>query len=388
MHRSASLGILGTALLAIAIVLITASLFLPGPAAITSTSPDTEQIVRQFYTAANSAIATGDLTPLNAIVAEHFVDREPPPGMPEGREGLADYLLALHAVNPRIRLEAEQIVATDERAVAVLTIRGAQQRHALAGAILTSDLPWGSVEVFHIARGKIVERWSRSAGLTLVRPLAQQTFDLPVPAPRQISLARVHVDAGARWPLNPPGPRVLYLERGVLRVDSGAPVESSSLSAGQSMLLAPDSSVVLMNAGAEPADLLVIAFDEPRRPGGAQTSASPLPHGITSHLLAGDLATEVRGGQMTLTLGKVTMAHQARLAISSVEGPTLVALDRGESHVTSWGRVWFRRGSDGMSISSAEETLEAGDGIFLHPMSHVSIQTGEIPITAIVVALR
>src|SRR5687767_12947992 len=106
LHRPILLSSLLTLFVVAGLVLIAGS-FLLQPAAARASAAGTTEVTRRFYAAANETIATGDTTALHAVVAPHFVDQDPVPGMKPDRGGLERYLAALHAVVPDMELLVE-----------------------------------------------------------------------------------------------------------------------------------------------------------------------------------------------------------------------------------------------------------------------------------------
>jgi hypothetical protein len=291
------------------------------------------------------------------------------PGMRAGRDGLEDHLLALHAINPDLRLTAETIVADEERVMARVTVQGMTAAAVPSGVIGPSP-PWGALDVFRVVGGTIVERWSHSDDVRLVRPLAAVTIDLPVPSPRILTLQRLHIAPGDRWTPTAAGPHFLYLEDGALRVTSeetSASASVDSLSTGQSLVVASGARFAALNVGAGAARLLVVTFDVPRSPGGVVPEPESLPPGVAVENLVVGLGTDVPVGPAVLVLEHVALARRASLALSGGDGPALLALDTGRLGGAVWGWAWVRRGSDGRSVSTNEALLEAGDGLQLRP---------------------
>ena len=101
---------------------------------VTTAEPTTagEQVARRFYEAVNTAIATGDPAPLQAIVADDFVAGDSLLGIPTGRAGLEATLADLHATSPTIRLEIAALVASGDRVMARIDIAGGQAVHSCA----------------------------------------------------------------------------------------------------------------------------------------------------------------------------------------------------------------------------------------------------------------
>src|SRR5215212_206416 len=97
--------------------------FLWQPAIPPAAASGNTEVIRRFYAAANETIATGDTTALRAVVAPHFVDQDPVPGMKPDRSGLEGYLAVLHAGVPDTELWLEALVADGDRAIARVAVR-------------------------------------------------------------------------------------------------------------------------------------------------------------------------------------------------------------------------------------------------------------------------
>src|SRR5215210_1107860 len=211
--------------------------FLWQPAIPPAAASGNTEVIRRFYAAANETIATGDTTALHDVVAPHFVDQDPIPGMNPDRGGLEGYLAALHALVPDTELLVEAVVAGGDRAMARVAVRGGQGPTPLRDAVVDQPVPWGPVDVFRIAGGKVVERWSQTDDLTLVRPVTEAAIDLLSPSPRVVTLDRMTFEPDAGWRPSPAGPRLIFLETGALRVE----VTASELEPGRSPIAETES---------------------------------------------------------------------------------------------------------------------------------------------------
>ena len=406
MRRPILLSSLLTLVVVAGLVLIAGSILLQPAAPSAAASANTE-VIRHFYAAANETIATGDTAALHAVVAPHFVDQDRVPGMKPDRGGLEGYLIKLHTLVPDMELLVEAVVVGGDRAMVRVGVRGAQDPTPLSGAILAQPEPWGPVDVFRIAGGKVVERWSRTDDLTLLGTATEVTLDIPSPLPRVVSLDRFTFQPLAGWSPPPTGPRLIVLETGALLLEvttpeSTRPVARSdklkgkrtdasqvmTLSAGGSSLVPPGASLAMTNAGAGETRVLIVTFSLPRSPGGAPT-AVVLPPGVAGRTLVGGLATDVRVGPAALTLAQVTLARNARLSLSSADGPVLIAAESGHLAVETWGRGWLRQGSDGMSGDPDEQVMAGGDGLLMHQDGLTTLQTaGDGPAVVHVLTLR
>jgi ketosteroid isomerase-like protein len=407
MRRPVLFGSLLTFFVVAGVVMIAGSVLLQPPP-LASASGNTE-IVHRFYAAANETIATGDMTALHAVVAPHFVDTDPVPAMKPDRAGLEGYLTALHEVVPDMELVVEAVVAGGDQAMARVAVRGGQGPVPLRDAIVAQPEPWGAVDVFRIAGGKVVERWSQTDDLTLVRPVTEIALDIPAPLPRVLSLDRFTFEPDAAWNPSPDGPRLIFLETGALRLEvtpepapGTVPVAGSeslpgkqsdaaqvvALSAGGSSLVPAGASLAMTNTGAGDTRALVVTFSVPRSPGGAPM-VDVLPPGVDGQTLAGNLSTDVRMGPAELVLAQVTLARNARLSLASADGPVLVAVESGRLTVEPWGKGWLRRGSDGGSVDLDEQMMTRGDGLLMHQGGLATLQiAGDSPAVLHVLTLR
>jgi predicted SnoaL-like aldol condensation-catalyzing enzyme len=388
MRRTAFFSAIVTLLLVAAIASLAAAALLPQPS-LESPRPLDERAVQRFYTAVNTAIATGNTAPLRAAVAPHFVDQEPLPGVRSGRDGLEEYVALLHAAAPETRLAAETVAAVDDRAVvrvAVQTVRAAEPTLATLG---WRPALWGPVDVLRVANDKIVERWSATVGQGLVQPLARVAFDLPAPPPPVVTVARYTLAAGAVWTSRHPGPRVLLVEPespGVSVAISAPPGGSAptepprpdaagrsamrpgtpvSLAAGQSLVMIPEARYDARNAGEASARLWVVAFDVPRVANLAQGGAETLPPDVSAQTFASDLATDIRPGPTGLAVEAVTLGPGGRLTLAEGTGPRVVALVTGRVGIASSEPVWVRRGTDGFSDKADTALLTPGGGLLM-----------------------
>lgn len=403
MRPSTIISVAVTACLSIAGSLVTAALFLQPAPGVESSASATTKTVADFYSAANEVIATGNTQPLDAILSPGFVDREAALGVTPDRDGLRNYLLALHAANLDVQLKAEPILGAGNRAMARVTLATDGPPQPVTDAISGSDGPWAPVETFRVEDGQIVERWSSSTGLSLIRPLASGIIDVPAPAPRLLSIQRLTLPSGAiddRWS---DGPGLIVLARGALKLGltTGATASrqpeaegSITLAQGQSFAIPPYSRIQALNVGGGDADLLIVRFELPRLSNADAPPgyvSSPIPNESASQTLAGNLAVDIAPGPWRLELASITLGSQAEVAISSAAGPSLVAIISGELAATSWGEVWRRRQEDGMNVRTNATPVElaGGDGLTVPTGSQATLtNAAAAPASAIVLSLR
>src|SRR5689334_23288506 len=126
-------------------------------------------IVRRLYEAAfNHA---GDLAVVDEFVAEDFVDHASPPGLPHGREGFRQAVLAWRSAFPDITLRVDELVAQDQ-VVAIAWTGTGTHLGELMGIPATGIAGQVTGMSFNqIVDGQLVERWGNSDDLGLMQTL-------------------------------------------------------------------------------------------------------------------------------------------------------------------------------------------------------------------------
>ena len=196
-----------------------------------------------------------------------------------------------------------------------------------------SRRPWGAVDVFRIAGGKVVERWSHTDGTALIRPLAQAALDLPTSAPGVVTIDRLTLAAGAQWSAHATGQHLLYVEegrqpphpRGEERgVSTDTDTSDRPLAAGQSLVMPAGAGFDMTNVGTAATRSVVVTVSVPQDPG--EHRSGPPPE-YDRKTLAGGMAADVGIGPTVLTLEQMILARGAQLSMTSVEAdPACVTL--------------------------------------------------------------
>jgi predicted ester cyclase len=114
-------------------------------------------LVRRFY----AEIDKGNIEVLDTLVAEDYVDHNPPPfpDLRSGREGLKQVFRTFQQATPGYHTIEDQI-AEGDRVVTRLTSYGKHDGD-LPGAPRTgNDLKMTSITIHRVANGKLAEKWS------------------------------------------------------------------------------------------------------------------------------------------------------------------------------------------------------------------------------------
>jgi predicted ester cyclase len=118
---------------------------------------ENKQLVRRFY----DEIDKGNLDVIDELVAEDYLDHNPPPfpGLGIGREGVKQAFKIFWEATPGHHHIEDQI-AEGDKVVTRLTSYGKHDGD-LPGAPRTgNDLKMTSITIHRIADGKLVEKWA------------------------------------------------------------------------------------------------------------------------------------------------------------------------------------------------------------------------------------
>jgi predicted ester cyclase len=126
---------------------------------------DNKALVRRFY----AEIDKGNLKAMDELVAEDYVDHNPPPfpGLGPGREGLKQaFRIFLEATPGHHQIEDQ--IAEGDKVVTRLTSFGKHEGD-LPGAPRTgNDLKMTSITIHRIESGRLAEKWAEKDVLSFL----------------------------------------------------------------------------------------------------------------------------------------------------------------------------------------------------------------------------
>lgn len=358
------------ALTALALLGAAATIRLPGPPAAAEPPEEANRaLVARFYAAANAAIATGETEPLRALIDPGFVERGHPAGTVADREGVIRRLLAIAATDADVRLTIDATAAAGDLVIASVQLDGAVAPNHAGLTLDGAWTPWGPLDVFRIARGRIVERWGSVPDPAPIALVLRVALDAP-PPPRTLAVARVALEPGASHGLPAgSGVRLVLVETGA--ITAGAPPAApetqppTRLRAGEHLILPTGRGVVVRNRGAATASLLHVAIAPPPAANSSPPAEAP-GQGVVVDPLAGDTWITVPGRTVVLSVGRATLEPGERLAWRAPAGPVLLHVESGTVELAATGPVpWLRSGAVVRSKGGVAGRLDAGGGALL-----------------------
>lgn len=129
------------------------------------TPEENKALVRRFY----AEIDKGNLDAMDEIVAEDYIDHNPPPfpGLAPGRAGLKQAFEIFWKATPG-RHEIEDQIAEGDKVVTRMTSYGKHEGD-LPGAPRTgNELKMTSITIHRIEQGKLAEKWAEKDVMTFL----------------------------------------------------------------------------------------------------------------------------------------------------------------------------------------------------------------------------
>jgi predicted SnoaL-like aldol condensation-catalyzing enzyme len=368
-------------------------------------------VVHRFYAAIDAALSTGDVAPLDRVLAANFVDHTPPPGVAPDRSGLEGYLQVLHATEPDLWLTPVDAVAEDGRVAARVRVEGTSGTPVSGLPPFTGHV-WSTVDLFRVASGRIVEHWADEAGRAVVGPLLTVTIHVESPATKFVEVDRLTYPprtAGWFWAS---GPTILLVESGNLSIDHDAmstdaatvvrttassqpvpPGDSATLTAGNAVILGRRSRFRIRNDAATLAHVLILWAGSPGGPratnGGVGTGQGTLTPPATSEVLAGGVPAVLPVGRATVTIGRIALAPGAALARHRVANAEFAVVESGVVVLTvKDGRAWERETADAPIGPLSGSPMTAGAGVALDAGTTATYRpAGSDPVTVLLIAI-
>lgn len=121
-------------------------------------SEQNKSIVRRLGT---EGFAGGDLSVLDELLAEDYVDHFAPPGVAPGREGTKAFVAMLQAAFSDTEVTVEDMVAEGDRVVARWTMNATHVGEFMGVPASNKRISVTGIEIDRIADGQVAEAWTQ-----------------------------------------------------------------------------------------------------------------------------------------------------------------------------------------------------------------------------------
>lgn len=132
---------------------------------------ENKAIARRVYEAINQAIRTGNMSPLDAVIAANAVDHNPAPGQGPGLEGIKQAFSAFAPAFSNSQLSIDDMIAEGDKVASRVTQRATHTGDFQGIPATGKQVTQTGIDFLRIAGGKVVERWGEFDNLGLLQQL-------------------------------------------------------------------------------------------------------------------------------------------------------------------------------------------------------------------------
>ncbi len=128
---------------------------------------DAKSLVRHFY----DAVGAGNLSVIDELVADEFVDREEFPGLEPNKEGVKQFFVMLRSAFPDLRMEIREMLADDDLVSVRVIATGTQEGDFMGMSSSGRRIEVQVFDIFRIRDGRLTEHWGLMDAMTMMQQL-------------------------------------------------------------------------------------------------------------------------------------------------------------------------------------------------------------------------
>jgi len=128
---------------------------------------DAKSLVRRFY----DGVGAGDLSVIDELVADDFVDHEDFPGLEPNKKGVKQFFAVLRSAFPDLRMEVREMLADDDLVSVRVIATGTHQADFMGMPSSGKRIEVQVFDVFRILGGQVTEHWGLMDAMTMLQQL-------------------------------------------------------------------------------------------------------------------------------------------------------------------------------------------------------------------------
>jgi steroid delta-isomerase-like uncharacterized protein len=124
--------------------------------------------MHQFYERVNA----GDIDGFSALLADDMIEHEKIEGLPQTKEGVIQFFTMLLAAFPDVRMDAEDVIESDETAWARVRITGTNEGEFMGMPATGKPVDFQAVDIVRFNdEGVAAEHWGVTDSMTMMQQL-------------------------------------------------------------------------------------------------------------------------------------------------------------------------------------------------------------------------
>jgi steroid delta-isomerase-like uncharacterized protein len=128
---------------------------------------DHEAAVRRLY----ELLSTGDVDRFAELLADDFVEHEETPGLAPTKEGVKTFFRMYLAAFHDLRMDAEDVLVSDDKAVARVRATGTHEGEFMGIPATGKRIDVQLIDIFRLGGGLVHEHWGVIDALAMMQQL-------------------------------------------------------------------------------------------------------------------------------------------------------------------------------------------------------------------------
>jgi steroid delta-isomerase-like uncharacterized protein len=125
------------------------------------------------------AFNRGEVSVLDELVADDFVEHDPMPGMSPDRQGLKAMIRGLHEAFPDFHTEVEDQIVAGDKVVERWSCTGTQEGEFMGLPPTNRHIEIHGMDISRLADGRLVEHWTQIDMVSVLQQLGVMQAEMP-----------------------------------------------------------------------------------------------------------------------------------------------------------------------------------------------------------------
>jgi steroid delta-isomerase-like uncharacterized protein len=120
-----------------------------------SDSEANKALTRQFF----ERVSSGDLSAIDELVSDDFVEHEQVPGLPAGKAGTRQLFEMFHSAFDQAAVEVDDMIAEGDKVFVLARMTGTQRGEFMGIPATGNTIEVNVCDYFRVGNGTLIEHW-------------------------------------------------------------------------------------------------------------------------------------------------------------------------------------------------------------------------------------